>query len=295
MCAVTVVGMGGEDRFVSVADGVRLHVRSWPGSLRPFILVHGLSSNALLWDEVADYLSDARHPVHAIDLRSHGASDAPESGYDTATAAEDVFQVAQQLGLDPAVAAGQSWGGNVVVELAARHPTTVAALALVDGGWFSPANDFPDRSAWATAARPPAIDGRRADDIRAFFTRNHPDWSPAAVDATMANLAVAADGTVARRLSIDHHMQIALDMWDSPPQRSYAHVRVPVMLVPALPSDATAASHRRERIAEAAAQLPRATIREYVGGDHDLHAQHPRDLAIDLLNLAASVDVEAHR
>ena len=37
------------DRRVTVADEVALHVRQWQGERRPFLLVHGLSSNARLW------------------------------------------------------------------------------------------------------------------------------------------------------------------------------------------------------------------------------------------------------
>src|SRR5829696_7410852 len=114
--------MAPTDARVRVADAVYLHVRRWPGGdpdrgMRPFLLVHGLSSNARLWDQVAEVLSDAGHPVHAVDLRSHGDSDAPPDGYDTTTAAEDLAA----LGLTGTVVAGQSWGGNVVVTLAAKH------------------------------------------------------------------------------------------------------------------------------------------------------------------------------
>ncbi len=44
--------------------------------------------------------------------------------------------VISSLDLDRPVVAGQSWGGNVVVELAATAPGLVGAIALVDGGWI---------------------------------------------------------------------------------------------------------------------------------------------------------------
>ena len=69
---------------VTVADGVRLHVRHWPGEpdRTPFLLVHGLSSNARLWDGVATRLAAAGYPAYAVDLRSHGESERPPDGYD---------------------------------------------------------------------------------------------------------------------------------------------------------------------------------------------------------------------
>jgi pimeloyl-ACP methyl ester carboxylesterase len=296
-----------DDARVSVADGVRLHIRRWmpvhrdPTSAvanlpppavpsREFILVHGLSSNARLWDAVAARLADAGHSATAVDLRSHGESDAPEDGYDTATAADDVARAAESLGIKSAVVVGQSWGGNVVVRLAAKHPEVVAALALVDGGWLSPSSEFDSWEAAERTLRPPEIDGRSAAQMRAMLRASHPQWSDDAIDATAANLAVMPDGTIRRRLSIPHHMQIVRSMWNDPPTPDYSAIRVPVLLMPALPADPGTAAGRRARVARAAALLADASISEYIGGDHDLHAQQPERVAGDVLALAARLD-----
>jgi pimeloyl-ACP methyl ester carboxylesterase len=277
--------MPATDARVAVADGVFLRVRRWPGEKRPFLLVHGLSSNALVWGEVGDALAEAGHAVHAVDLRSHGDSDAPPNGYDTATAAADLAA----LGLTGAVVAGQSWGGNVVVALAAKHPELVAALALVDGGWLDPAGEFRSWEACEKALRPPDIDGLPINELRGYLRRGHPDWSERAVEATLANMRTWPDGTLTRRLSIDRHMQIVRSMWDDPPQRYYPSLTMPVLLIPALPAEGAQAALRRRRVDAAAAAIPGAVVRDYRGADHDLHAQHPRELAADLLGLAARV------
>jgi pimeloyl-ACP methyl ester carboxylesterase len=292
------------DERVRVADSVFLHVRRWPGGAddagggalsgkRPFLLVHGLSSNARLWDQTALALAEAGHAVHAVDLRSHGDSDAPPDGYDTATAAEDLAAiVGRHLGrtsgaafdsVPRAVVAGQSWGGNVVLVLAAKHPETVAALALVDGGWLDPASEFASWEECERVLRPPDIDGLPANELRGYVRRAHPTWSPEAVEATLYNMRVWPDGTITRRLSIDRHMRIVRSMWDDPPQRYYASVSVPVLLIPA--GDPA----RLSRVEAAAAALSDATIRPYSGADHDVHAQYPGKLATDLLALAARV------
>jgi pimeloyl-ACP methyl ester carboxylesterase len=273
------------DRRVPVADQVYLHVREWPGRHRPYLLVHGLSSNARLWDPVAQRLAAAGHAVTAVDLRSHGESDAPPHGYDTATAAADLAA----LGITGAVVVGQSWGGNVAVEFAAKHPELVAALALVDGGWIAPAEEFPSWEECAAALRPPEIDGLAASQLESYLRDGHPGWSDEAIAATLANLRVWPDGTLTRRLSIDRHMQIVRSMWDDPPQPYYPAITVPVLLIPAVPADLGGAAARRARIQAATGALPHATIREYVGADHDLHAQHPEELADDLLGLAARI------
>jgi pimeloyl-ACP methyl ester carboxylesterase len=272
---------------VEVAPQVRLRVRRWPGSGgHPFLLVHGLSSNARLWDEVAEILCAAGHPVSAVDLRSHGESDAPSDGYDTTTAANDLSAVCAQL--EPTgrvVVAGQSWGGNVAVRFAARHPERVAAVALIDGGWLDLSTTFTSWEVCAGELRPSDVDGLRADQMRRYLTRHHPDWSPTAIDATVANLREGPDGTMQRRLSIPNHMRILRSMWDDPPWRDLSEITAPVLLMPALPKPDSDA--KRAVVVKAASALARAKIREYVGGDHDLHAQHPADVAADLITLAA--------
>ena len=181
---------------------------------------------------------------------------------DTATAADDVARLAESLGINGAVVAGQSWGGNVVVRLAAKHPDIVAALALIDGGWLSPSNEF---DSWETAERtlrPPEVDGRSAEQMRMMLRASHPRWSDDAIDATVANLEVTPDGTIRRRLSIPRHMQIVRSMWDDPPTQDYQHVRMPVLLMPALPSDADSAAGRRARVARSScASRPSAAAR----------------------------------
>jgi pimeloyl-ACP methyl ester carboxylesterase len=272
---------------VDVAPGVKLRVRHWPGKADdtgpPFLLVHGLSSNARLWDGVARVLAAAGHPAYAVDLRSHGESDAPPDGYDTATAAEDLAALSRRLRLAPAVVAGQSWGGNVVVRLAARHPELVAGLALVDGGWIDLSGRFDSWAAAEAALRPPDVDGLRAEDLRRMLTGSHPGWSDEAIEATLANLRVAEDGTLRRRLSVPDHMRIVRSMWDDPPWPDFGYITAPVLLMPAL---ASANERRAELVVKAAGALARARIHEYVGGDHDRHAQQPEAVAADLLALA---------
>ncbi|HTJ34941.1 MAG TPA: alpha/beta hydrolase [Dactylosporangium sp.] len=255
---------------------MRLHVRVHGDGLAgvPFLLVHGLSSNARLWDGVAGHLTAAGHPAYAVDLRSHGESPSPPDGYDTATAADDLDALLADLALAPAVVAGQSWGGNVVVQLAARHPERVRALGLVDGGWINLAAQFPDWESCAARLRPPDVNGLTASHLRERLRAGHPDWEPWAIEATIFNLATGPGDTLSRRLPIPQHMQIVRSMWDDPPQRYFGRISVPVLAIPAGNKTPDLAGLRDVK------------IRPYPGGDHDLHAQHPASVAADLLSLA---------
>lgn len=272
---------------ITVAEGVQLSVRrhGGQGGGVPFVLVHGLSSNALLWDAVARVLAGAGHDAYAIDLRSHGESSPTSTGHDTTTAAEDVATVMSALDIGAAVVAGQSWGGNVVVRLASRHPDRIIALALVDGGWLDLSAEFESWERCEAALRPPEIDGLLADDIRGYLRGEHPDWSDEAIEATLANLRLRPDGRVERRLPIPEHLRIVRSMWEEPPWDDLAQITAPVLLIPALSAEPTAAAKRREHVGRAAKLLLNGRVREYVGADHDLHAQHPEALAADLLTL----------
>jgi pimeloyl-ACP methyl ester carboxylesterase len=270
-----------ESLRVAVEPGVALHVRRWPGDPDrvPFLLVHGLSSNARLWDGVARRLSAAGHRSFAVDLRSHGESDQPGDGYDTATAAADLDRLCAALDLPPAVVAGQSWGGNVVVQLAARSPGRAGALALLDGGWIDLRSSFASWRACAAALRPPDLAGLHVDQLRERLAKGHPDWAPWAVEATIANLRVLPDGRLERRLPIPRHMEIVRSMWDDPPAAYHPSIDVPVLLMPA------GGKRNAAALAAAASAIPEAKLREYPGADHDLHAQRPDEVADDLLGL----------
>ena len=284
--------MDADQLSVTVAPDVTLNVRRWAGpGHHAFLLVHGLASNARLWDEVGPALAEAGHPAYAVDLRGHGGSSAPADGYDTATAAADLAALVPALGLPGVVLAGQSWGGNVAVRFAAGRPDLVRALALVDGGWIDLAARFDSWAACEAALRPPDLDDLHVDDLRRQLRRHHPDWSVTAIEATVANLRVGPDGLVTRRLPIDRHLSILHSMYEDPPGRFFPALTMPTLLMPAVPADdPQRAAEVRARVGTAAAAAPRATVREYVGADHDLHAQHPGQVAADLLALAK----EAH-
>lgn len=269
---------------VTASTGVDLRVLRWDGRLPGFVLVHGLASNALLWQGVSEILAGngAGHAVTAIDLRGHGESAVPESGYDTATAAADVAEVISSLRLDRPIVAGQSWGGDVVVELAAAHPDLVAALALIDGGWIRLRDTFTGWAQVLAALTPPDLSGRSWSGISAMMQAAHPDWADWAIAATLANLRELPDGRVRARLARDHHLSILASMWDQAVTDRFSAVRVPVLLAPA----GRRAGPNAAAVELAAAALAGSEVRWYEGADHDVHAQHPGWVAADLLSLA---------
>jgi pimeloyl-ACP methyl ester carboxylesterase len=129
------------DGFVVVVEpNDRIHFLDWgvpSGDVPGVLLIHGLSSTAWSWVSVARRLRGDRRTV-AMDLRGHGLSDAPTTGYDPETLAGDTLAVAEGSGLlagGPIVLAGHGFGAIVAAWTAARLGADCAGLVLVDGGW----------------------------------------------------------------------------------------------------------------------------------------------------------------
>ncbi|MFN8622062.1 MAG: alpha/beta hydrolase [Chloroflexota bacterium] len=247
----------------------------------PFLLVHGLASNARLWDGVAVRLASRGFRSVAVDQRGHGRSDKPDDGYDFPTVAADLVAVIDALGLDRPVVAGQSWGGNVVLELGARHASRVRGVVAVDGGTIELSREFPTWEACAERLAPPPLVGMPLTRIEGYIRGAHPDWPEAGIQGTLANFDVRADGTIAPWLTRERHMTILRQLWGHHPTQLYPDVPVPVLLTPAEgPGDPPGrAEGRRRSIDTAVAGLPCARVRWFSPADHDIHAQHPDELA----------------
>jgi pimeloyl-ACP methyl ester carboxylesterase len=281
------------DDAALLPGGPRLALRRTDGARRPLVLVHGLASNARTWDGVAARLAAVGHEVVAVDQRGHGHSEQRDDGYTTAQCAEDLAQLIEFLGFtgDRApVVAGQSWGGNVVVDLAARHGAA-AAIALVDGGWIRLSERFTTfEDCWAALA-PPTFDNVHVDEVSRGLARSHPDWSDEGLAGTTANFELLDDGTVRPWLRREHHREIVRSMFEGEPAAMFPLIKVPVLLVPVVaepPGDKDEA--KRTAVAEAESLLANASIRWYPGADHDVHVQHPQQITDDLLTLVARVE-----
>ncbi len=287
-----VTGSGGVQLAVDVFELPPAVAAAAPG----FLLVHGLASNARLYDGVAERLAAGGRVCAAVDLRGHGRSGKPESGYDYETLCADLLAVISEVSsLVPSAAfsrpvvVGQSFGANLVLELAARAPGRLSGVACIDGGTIDLQASFESFESVVTALSPPRIEGTPTAELERRFAEFHPDWPEAGIRAALANFEVREDGTVAPWLTLEHHLAILRSMWQSRPSDLYPHLRVPVLF---LPADSPAASaewsrSKKEAIEAALAVLPRAAVHWFSPADHDVHAQHP-DLVAAVLEEAAA-------
>jgi len=277
----------------ALRSGVELHAVHWepaPGSdpaLPPWLLVHGLASNARLWDGVARRLGALGHCVVAVDQRGHGRSSKPDEGYEMSTVADDLMLLIETLGWTRPAVAGQSWGGNVVLELAHRHPDAVASIVCVDGGFIDLRTRFPEWDEAAAALAPPRLAGTPLDTITGWLASSAADWPEEGRQGTLANFEVRDDGTIAPWLTFDRHLSVLHGLWEHEPSSRYPYVSVPTLLIAADTGDVAWTHSKHEAVDAAIAALPRGRAEWFSPAHHDVHAQHPIDVG-DLLHRAVT-------
>lgn len=116
--------------FVQAGD-TRLAVQQL-GEGPDVVLVHGLATNRAFWyANLAQSLRD-RYRVTLFDLRGHGYSEMPPSGYSAADMAHDLGAVIDGLDLDPLAVVSHSYGGSVALEYAVTAERGPQALVLMD-------------------------------------------------------------------------------------------------------------------------------------------------------------------
>jgi N-formylmaleamate deformylase len=164
-----------------VANGVRIHYTRTGGGGRPVVLSHGFGDAGLCWIGVARSLAPD-YDVILPDARGHGASDAPESGYDATERAADLAGLIVALDLGRPAIGGHSMGGATSLYCAALYPDLVAAAILEDPALWLPGADPWSRDPETRAAERRAETERYArmtrEDLVAESLREHPAWDP---------------------------------------------------------------------------------------------------------------------
>jgi pimeloyl-ACP methyl ester carboxylesterase len=269
-------------------DGVRLHARDWGGGGPAVVLLHGLASNARIWDGVAPRLVGAGLRVVALDQRGHGESDQPDHGYDFASVGRDLAAALAGLGLERPLLVGHSWGANVALQLAADRPGTLAGLALVDGAVSGVAE-------WAGAtleeARRRLAPPRFAVPLTDWLARagrfdpGGPGWIR---DFLRAGVEVDDRGVARARFRFDNHMQVVDALHGQRPPVLFPLVDCPVLLCPADdPADDDAhAAAKRAAVDRALRLLPSANVTWFEDTMHDIPLQRPAELAAELARFA---------
>jgi pimeloyl-ACP methyl ester carboxylesterase len=269
------------DRTVP-GDGVSLHARDWDGDGAAVILLHGLASNARIWDGVAQRLAGAGLRVAALDLRGHGESEQPAGGYDFATVCRDLDAALPALRVERPVLVGHSWGANVALQYAAERDGAVTGLVLVDGGFIGVA-DWPGMT--RELARERLAPPRFAVPLEDWLARAGRFAAGAGRDGWIrdflrAGVDVDDRGVARARFHFDNHMQVVDALYDQRPSALYPLVDCPVLLCPAAEDELAAA--KQDAVERAVRLLPDARATWFEDTMHDIPLQRPAELAAEL-------------
>lgn len=96
----------------------------------PFLLIHGIGMGRSVFTDLISHLDDAA-PVVAVDLPGYGEASPPVRVLTMERTADLLAAFLEHHIRVPVVAIGHSMGSQIVVELAARHPSLVSHVVLV--------------------------------------------------------------------------------------------------------------------------------------------------------------------
>ena len=123
-------------------NGVRFHVQRLGSGTRTVVFLHGL-----IMDNLSSWFFTVANPVATFsdvllyDLRGHGRSERPPTGYHLDQMVADLAGLLDANGkIGPVTLVGNSYGALLALAFAVAHPERVEGLVLVDGhlsddGW----------------------------------------------------------------------------------------------------------------------------------------------------------------
>jgi pimeloyl-ACP methyl ester carboxylesterase len=100
---------------------------------RPMVFLHGFPESHRTWRSLAPKLQDRFYLVMP-DQRGFAGSDRPqdEKAYRTETLVDDIFHLADALGLQTFALVGHDWGGAIAWTAALKRPERLTRLAIIN-------------------------------------------------------------------------------------------------------------------------------------------------------------------
>lgn len=192
---------------------MRLHVFEWgDADAPPVVCVHGASGHGQRFRQLAEERWAERFRVVAVDLRGHGRS-GWQPPWSIETHAFDLLETLDAMGLEQPDWVGHSFGGRLVVELAARRPERIRRAVLLD-----PAIQLPPELAEQAAVS--ELREPEWDSVAACFA-SRDDTEGADQARAVADLELQLDrlpdGRVRRRTSQEALQAIYRELADPPP------------------------------------------------------------------------------
>lgn len=253
---------------IRLSTGIRLHyAEDGPSAGTPVIVLHGYSDSWFSFSRVMPLLArEAR--VYALDLRGHGNSDRPASGYRMGDLAADVLAFMDAKGIARATILGHSMGGLVAQQVALAAPQRVSRLILVSTARTVRGFDGVDELGKAIESLPEPVP---PEFVREFQTSTvHVPVPDAFMDRVVAE---------SLRLPARVWRELLAGMLATEPAVALGRSGIPTLLVWGEKDAYIPRTAQDELIA----MIGTATLTVYTGTGHAPHWERPADVARDVL------------
>jgi hypothetical protein len=166
-----------------------------------------------------------------------------------------------------------------VIEFAHRHPGVASVIVCVDGGSIELQQRMPDWEVAKEQMAPPSLIGTPIAKMREWMTKSNADWPKEGIEGQLANFEVRDDGTIAPWLTFERHLLVLRGLWEHIPSDLYASITDPVLWISADNGQHEWTTAKRAGIDEALSALARSRSEWFSPAHHDVHAQHPTEVA----------------
>jgi pimeloyl-ACP methyl ester carboxylesterase len=112
-------------------SGLRIHYQR-VGRGPDLVMIHGLTGNLAVWHlKIIPLLMD-HFRILTYDLRGHGYSAMPPTGYSPTDMAEDLLGLLDALAIERPALVGHSYGADIALYFALRHPSRVRQVVAIE-------------------------------------------------------------------------------------------------------------------------------------------------------------------
>lgn len=123
----------------------------------PLLMLHGFTGTSQDWNHAGRARFAEHFQLIIADLRGHGRSSNPQRRLTHQQCARDVLGLLDHLGIERCKAVGMSFGGNILLHVAAMDRARVQAMVLVSSTPY-----FPAQARTIMAALPPEAQTEQA-------------------------------------------------------------------------------------------------------------------------------------
>lgn len=251
-------------KFRAPRSGISLSVRRVVEPVAPpVLLLHGLGVDGSVFQPFARRLLPELAGV-APDLRGHGQSDAPRTGYMPSDYAADLIELidAEQLAV-PLPVVGHSLGALVGMQLAAERPDLVSWLVLLDPPLDPDLRNSEVPSVSRLRHAPPG-------ELEAYLLEQNPGGGKLLADALARLFRQAADAAFDAMLNAGPFSAVPL--------------QTRTLLIQADPSQGGVLGDAAAK--QAVATLGNAQLVKLLGATHAVHASSPAETAAAIREFA---------